>query len=370
MKLTTASIAVLLHVSAIALVNGAKMPKRALRDSRPRMLSKGSKSSKSCHYKYGCKECDGPGEFESCFGAAIGNTLDKIFDCDPVKERETMMKDFGLSSGMKVVEAETGFPLEMVEPARDTCEGFLGGLMGYKAISLDFDLSGDGSGCMSGDLLIQRPGNLTDIALKDLQRGDEVLGFDESFTNTTCEIITVGEWSTGMLFDQYTANHLIYNAEDGNIQQHGSDGIVTFEDMFIPISTCPLILDSAGTAFTSLDGYALGDDNPGPFSLPEYMNMWTVQKAFVQIVPEIMSEAAYNFTRAGASESLGFYSTIQATFACSTDSSACIGAFAALKASLLRYNDEIIATVAPIFAAVNENDPVAIQTFLNALLSP
>ena len=222
---------------------------------------------------------------------------------------------------------------------------------------------------MSGDLLIQRPGNLTDIALRDLQPGDEVLGFDESFTNTTtCEIITVGEWSRGVLFDQYTANHLIYD-EDGNIQQHGSEGIVTFEEMFIPISTCPLILDSAGTAFTSLDGYALGDDNPGPFSFPEYVSMWRVQKAFVRIVPEIMSEAAYNFTRAGASESLGFYSTIDATFDCSIDASACIGAFAALKASLLRYNDDVIDKVAPVFETVDENNPAAIQAFLISLLS-
>ena len=144
---------------------------------------------------------------------------------------------------------------------------------------------------------------------------------------------------------------------------------MTFEEMFIPISTCPLILDSAGTAFTSLDGYALGDDNPGPFSFPEYVSMWRVQKAFVRIVPEIMSEAAYNFTRAGASESLGFYSTIDATFDCSIDASACIGAFAALKASLLRYNDDVIDKVAPVFETVDENNPAAIQAFLISLLS-
>ena len=110
MKLTTAYIAVLLHVSAIALVNGARMPKRALRDSRSRMLgSKGSKSSKSCNPKYGCEGCNEM-EIGPCIGAAIGQTLDKLFDCDPVKERETMTKDFELSGGMKVIRGRDWLP--------------------------------------------------------------------------------------------------------------------------------------------------------------------------------------------------------------------------------------------------------------------
>ena len=224
-------------------------------------------------------------------------------------------------------------------------------------------------GCMSGDLLIKQPGDVP-IALKDLSPGDTVLGLDESFTEATCQIITVGQWGEGLLFDPYTADQLIYDAEDFNLQQHGEVGVQTTESMFIPISTCPLILDDEGIAFTSLDGYALGDANTGPFSLGDYVGMWKLQSAFVRIAPEIMSASAYNFTRVDASESLGFYSTIQEALACTTDTTACIDAFAALQANVLRYNDDVVAKLSPFFfQGVDATNGTSIQEALNTILS-
>jgi len=232
---------------------------------------------------------------------------------------------------------------------------------------------GKGKGsCMSGDLLIKQPGDAS-TALKDLGTGDEVLGLDKDLKQATCNIITVDQWGLRPMFGQYTADHFIYDTEDGNIQQHGEVGEETFESTFITISTCPLMLDYKGTAFTSLDTYALGDADTGgsgPFSLEEYVGMWTVQSAFVRIAPEIMSESAYNFTRSDASESLGFYSTIQGAVACTTDVNACPGAFAALQAALLRYNDDVVEKVSALFfQSIDATDKASIQAGLIALLS-
>ena len=98
--------------------------------------------------------------------------------------------------------------------------------------------------------------------------------------------------------------------------------------------------------------------------------MWKLQSAFVRIAPEIMSKSAYNFTRVDASESLGFYSTIQEALACSTDSTACVDAFVSLQANVLRYNDIVVAKLSPLFfQGIDATNGTSIQEALNTILS-
>lgn len=152
-------------------------------------------------------------------------------------------------------------------------------------------------GCMSGDLLIQRPSSEDPIALKELQVNDKVFGLDADLMEATCTIITVGEWGLGLTFGQYTSDHYILEPMVGEtIIQHGEDGEEALENMYLPISTCPFILDHAGTAFTSMDGITVGNAL-GPFAVTDYLGMYMIQMRLAIAIPDIMDISAYDLDK-------------------------------------------------------------------------
>ena len=204
-------------------------------------------------------------------------------------------------------------------------------------------------GCMSGNLLLQQPGDSTGI-------------------ESSCTIVTIGSWGKGLLFGNYTHDHLILT--NGQVDEHGQVGDETFEDMFMPLSDCPFILDHTGIPMTTLDGFALGDNIKTPISVEEYVGMYTIQTAFVEFAPEIMSRNAYNFTNIGLGNSLGYYPLFQAFQSCIDDETTCVEAYGLSLIGLQNYKDEVRAKLFGLFTGIDPTnpDPSTLQSILISIL--
>ena len=85
--------------------------------------------------------------------------------------------------------------------------------------------------------------------------GDKVKGLDDNLQDATCEVQSIGYWGPGELYGNYTSNHFVYASSRGGIVEHGEVGDYSSEDQYVLLSSCPLVLDESGGAFTPIDTF-------------------------------------------------------------------------------------------------------------------
>mmetsp|Transcript_22332 Transcript_22332/g.34304 ORF Transcript_22332/g.34304 Transcript_22332/m.34304 type:complete len:366 (-) Transcript_22332:178-1275(-) len=155
--------------------------------------------------------------------------------------------------------------------------------------------------CVSGDAgvsKVREDGTVTIIAVKDAEPGDVVKGLDDNRSDADCNVIALGYWGKGALYGNYTASHYVYDDSSGNIVEHGEIGDYSFGDKFALLSTCPLIVDEAGIAFTPLDSdvnyFGAAQEN-GILMWTDYVNEFNGFSVLVSAVgPCIMDQDGYD----------------------------------------------------------------------------
>ena len=159
--------------------------------------------------------------------------------------------------------------------------------------------SGKGS-CVSGDTgvsKVKEDGTVTIIAVKDAEPGDMVKGLDDELKDADCEVKALGYWGKGALYGNYTASHYVYDDSSGNIVEHGEIGDYSFGDLYILLSTCPLVVDEAEIAFTPLDSdvnFGAAQEN-GIMMWTDYVDEFNGFSALVSAVgPCIMDQDGYD----------------------------------------------------------------------------
>lgn len=148
---------------------------------------------------------------------------------------------------------------------------------------------GGGGSCVSGDtgvFKVNDDDSVTVITLKEAEPGDKVKGLDEDLNDAVCEVEALGYWGKGSLYGNYTASHYVYDESSGDIVEHGEVGEYSFDDLFILLSTCPLVLDETEQAFTPIDS----DVNFGPeqggniIAWDDYINVFNSMLGLVDVI--------------------------------------------------------------------------------------
>ncbi len=156
-----------------------------------------------------------------------------------------------------------------------------------------------GGSCVSGDtgvFKVNDDDSVTVIALKDAEPGYKVKGLDADLKDAVCEVEALGYWGKGVLYGNYTASHYVYDETSGDIVEHGKVGEYSFDDKFILLSTCPLVLDETEKAFTPIDS----DVNFGPeqggniIAWSDYVNVFNSMLDLVKLIGVcIMDQEGY-----------------------------------------------------------------------------
>ncbi len=152
-----------------------------------------------------------------------------------------------------------------------------------------YSTKGGKASCVSGDagvFKVNDDDSVTVITLKEAEPGDKVKGLDADLHDAVCEVEALGYWGKGALYGNYTASHYVYDESSGDIVEHGEVGEYSFNDLFILLSTCPLVLDETEQAFTPIDS----DVNFGPeqggnvIAWSDYINVFNSMFGLVKLI--------------------------------------------------------------------------------------
>lgn len=144
---------------------------------------------------------------------------------------------------------------------------------------------GGGSSCISGSARV----GSSDV--RDLVVGATVPGLNENMEETTCTVEAIGDYGIGAVYNNYTPDHFILNANEGVIEPNGATGDMEVVDKYAVLTSCPVGLDENGVGFTLGDGDFFGDE---PLAWSEYV---IAHRAILDIVrqtgPFVFSPSTY-----------------------------------------------------------------------------
>ncbi|KAK1738030.1 hypothetical protein QTG54_011324 [Skeletonema marinoi] len=166
---------------------------------------------------------------------------------------------------------------------------------------------GDG-GCMSGNtgiVKVNEDKSTTIVPLLNAAPGDKVKGLDDKLQDATCVVQSIGYWGPGELYGNYTSNHFVYDSSRGGIVEHGEVGDYSSEDQYVLLSSCPLVLDESGGAFTPIDTFVwpmdLEVDASSVIPFADYLSVYNFVRNVVKAFPALFGVAGYvNFEAAFA----------------------------------------------------------------------
>lgn len=106
--------------------------------------------------------------------------------------------------------------------------------------------------------------------------------------------MTTGYWGMGPLYGNYTDDHYIYDSTSGNVVEHGKVGEMTFEDKYVLLSSCPVVLDESGVAFTPVDAFMWPSANvPSLITWDYYLRVFKIILASGTALPTLLDQSAY-----------------------------------------------------------------------------
>jgi len=91
------------------------------------------------------------------------------------------------------------------------------------------------------------------VKVKDLKVGDSIRGLDASQQPSICNVEAVGSFGSGPMYGNYTEGHYIWNQQTGTVEIHGNDQLMTIQEKYDVLTSCPVGIDETGIAFTALD---------------------------------------------------------------------------------------------------------------------
>jgi len=159
---------------------------------------------------------------------------------------------------------------------------------------------GDG-GCMSGNtgiVKVNEDESTTIVPLLNAAPGDKVKGLDDKLQDATCVVQSIGYWGPGELYGNYTSNHFVYDSSRGGIVEHGEVGDYSSEDQYVLLSSCPLVLDESGGAFTPIDTFVwplnLEVDASSVIPFADYLSVYNFVRNVVKAFPALFGVTGYN----------------------------------------------------------------------------
>lgn len=183
------------------------------------------------------------------------------------------------------------------------------------------------SSCMSGDTGITKvndDGTTTIVALRNAKEGDKVKGLDSKFNEAVCDVVAIGYWGTGTLFGNYTEDHYVLDTFNGTIVAHGQVGEETFGDKYVLLSTCPLVIDESGVAFTPIDEDEFpADELPDSLSWEYYQK---VHKVLITTVSLIFIPREYQINTTTINPLVSTKNVYDAIFKCAEGGEDCLPA--------------------------------------------
>jgi len=120
-----------------------------------------------------------------------------------------------------------------------------------------------GGGCVSGDTGIyseDENGVESVKVVSELKVGDAVRGFDSNLNKTSCKVEAIGQFGTGDVYGNYTADHFIFNTKTDKIEPYGTLGDKKVASKYDFISDCPLVEDESGVMFGPIDSDFCGGE--------------------------------------------------------------------------------------------------------------
>ena len=85
-----------------------------------------------------------------------------------------------------------------------------------------------------------------------------ILGLDENKQTAKCSVEAVGSFGHGPVYGNYTDTHYVLNPNSGMVERHGKNQIMSIQDKYIVLTSCPLGVDESGVGFTPFDSDFFG----------------------------------------------------------------------------------------------------------------
>lgn len=232
----------------------------------------------------------------------------------------------------------------------------------------DVDIS-----CMSGNTGLTKvngDGSTDVVTVKNAVPGDVVKGLDNNLHETDCEVVTTGYWGMGPLYGNYTDDHYIYNSTSGNVVEHGKVGKLTFEGKYVLLSTCPVVLDESGVAFTPVDVFMWPSASVPPLiTWDYYLRVFKIILASGTELPTLLDKSAY-VNVAGLFDDL-VANPYDLIWNCATEGAECLLTVDVLMQAAESYTEPTksayMTSFGPLFSLRDVGDEAAIQQALASM---